>query len=68
LLEAGTMETISQTPQEQPRRRRSRRKSSKAAEERKRRLKAWGFWLVYGAVGVVIATAIAIMAGESSAG
>jgi len=62
------METISQTPGEQPRRRRrSHRKSSKAAHERKRRLKNWGFWLVYGAVGVIIATAIAIMAGQSSA-
>ncbi|HEY4087624.1 MAG TPA: hypothetical protein VGM43_16905 [Bryobacteraceae bacterium] len=62
------MDTISQTPGEQPRRRRrSHRKSSKASHERRRRMKNWGFWLVYGAVGVIIATAIAIMAGQSSA-
>jgi hypothetical protein len=62
------METISQTPDEQPRRRRrSHRKSSKASYERRRRMKNWGFWLAYGAIGVIIATAIAIMAGQSSA-
>jgi hypothetical protein len=62
------METISQTTNEQPRRRRrSHRKSSKSSHERRRRMKNLGFWLAYGAVGVIIATAIAIMAGQSSA-
>jgi hypothetical protein len=36
------------------------------SHERRRRMKNLGFWLVYGAVGVIIATAIAIMAGQSS--
>jgi hypothetical protein len=62
------METISQTPAEEPRRRRrSHRKSSKEVHERRRRMKQLGFWLAYGAVGVTIATAIAILAGQSSA-
>jgi hypothetical protein len=60
------METISQTPEEQPRRRRSRRKSSKASYEQRRRMKNLGFWLAYGAAGVIIATAIAILVGQSS--
>jgi len=61
------METISQTPEEPRRRRRSRRKSSKEIHERRRRLKNLGFWLLLSAVGVILATAIAILAGESSA-
>jgi hypothetical protein len=61
------METISTTTEEQPkRRRRSRRKSSKEVHERRRRLKNLGLWLLYGAAGVVVATTIAILAGESS--
>lgn len=68
LPETGTMDTISQPPDEQPRRRRrSRRKSSKEIHERRRRMKNLGFWLAYGTVGVIIATAIAILAGQSSA-
>ena len=61
------MDTISQTPEGQPRRRRrSRRKSSKASHEQRRRMKNVGFWLVYGAVGIIIVTAISVLVGQSS--
>jgi hypothetical protein len=62
------MDPSQQTPDEQPprRRRRSHRKSSKWSHEKRRRMRNLGFWLVYGAIGVIVATAIAILAGQSS--
>jgi hypothetical protein len=67
LAESAITDPTLQAPEDPPRRRRrSHRKSGKMSHERRKRLKNLGFWLTYGAIGVVIATAIAILAGQSS--
>lgn len=61
------LETLVENTEEAPRRRRrSSRKSSKANFQKRRRMKQLGYWLAAGVIGVLIVTAIAILAGEQS--
>ena len=62
------LETLVDNAEETPKRRRSSRKSKKATYQQRRRTKVLVYWLVIGAIGVLIVTAIAILAGEQSAG
>jgi preprotein translocase subunit Sec63 len=63
------LETLVENTEEEPkRRRRSSRKSSKQTYRRRRQLKILGYWLVIGAIGILIVTAIAILAGQQSGG
>lgn len=65
-METKPPEVLPGAVDEQPKRRRRHRKSRKMKHEQRRQWKSIGFWLIYGAVGVAIATAIAVMAGQSS--
>jgi hypothetical protein len=61
------LETLVDNTEEAPkRRRRSSRKSSKTTYQRRRQLRQLGYWIVVGIIGIVIVTAIAILAGQSS--
>ncbi len=48
-------------------RRRSRRKSRKLSHQQRKRLRIMGYWLLAGAIGIIVVTAIAVMAGNNAA-
>lgn len=62
-MEERVFETVPASPRK---RRRSHKKSSKELYQQRRRLKSIGIWLLTGAVGVLLVTAIAIFAGGAS--